>query len=104
MDHNKPNYEHPRPPLVSEMKKIDLTAPSLVMAKHAISPFPGAFFRVAFESNPRPRGPYMGLVIITEGPGAPGAGLGAGGAYFLTNNVILGLDLCEKCFVFTFGP
>ena len=58
------------------MKKIDLTAPALVMAKHAISPFPGAFFRVAFESNPRPRGPYMGLVIIPEGPGAPGAGLG----------------------------
>ena len=38
----------------------------------------------------------MGLVILPEGPGAPGAGLGPAGAYFLANNAILGLRLCEK--------
>ena len=76
MDHNKPNYEHPRPPLVSEMIILDFSAPVLGKAKHGISPFPGEFFRVAFGSNPGPRGPHMGLISIHEGPGAPGAGLG----------------------------
>ena len=76
MDHNKPNYEHPRPPLVSEMIILDFSAPALGMAKHGISPFPGAFFRVAFGSNPRPRGPHMGLISIPEGHKPPRAGLG----------------------------
>ena len=52
------------------------SAPVLGKAKHGISPFPGEFFRVAFGSNPGPRGPHMGVISIHEGPGAPGAGLG----------------------------
>ena len=76
MDHSKPNYEHSRPPLVSEMIILDFSAPVLSKAKHGISPFPGEFFRVAFGSNPRPRGPYMGLIIIPEGHKPPRAGLG----------------------------
>ena len=35
MDHNKPNCEHPRPPLVSEMIVLDFSAPVLGKAKHA---------------------------------------------------------------------
>ena len=58
----------PGPLGCQKKKKVDLTAP--------ISPFPGECFQVAFESNPRPRGPYMGLIIIPERPGAPAAGLG----------------------------
>ena len=76
MDHNIPNYEHPRPPLVSEMIILDFSAPVLGKAKHGISPFPGEFFRVAFGSNPRPRGPHMGLISIPEGHNPPRAGLG----------------------------
>ena len=55
---------------------FDFSAPALGMAKHGISPFPGAFFRVAFGSNPRPRGPHMGLISIPEGHKPPRAGLG----------------------------
>ena len=39
------------------------------------NPFPGELFRVAFGSNPRPRGPSTGLVIISEDHKPPGAGL-----------------------------
>ena len=89
--------------LVSEMIILDFSAPVLGKAKHGISPFPGEFFRVAFGSNPRPRGPHMGLVSIPGALGHPGPGWGAAGAYFLTHDVILGLHLCEKCIFFTFG-
>ena len=78
MDHNKPNYEHPWPPLVSEMVFWDIPAPVLGKAKHGISPFPGEFFRVAFGSNPRRHGTDMGLIRFPdpEGQKSPGAGLG----------------------------
>ena len=103
MDHNKPKYEHPRPPLVSEMIILDFSAPVLGKAKHGISPFPGEFFRVAFGSNPRPHGPHMGIL---EGHGAPGARRGCRWCVLHdrhTNNEILGLDLCEKCVFPTLG-
>ena len=49
-------------------EKIDFTAPVLGMATHAVSPVLGEFCE-SNESNPRPRRPYVGFVIIHEDPG-----------------------------------